>query len=210
MPGHSILYLGRGEFASDYLGELQTLPCCTYLTRSTALKLPEDASSIVDLILLQVGPMIAQSGRSLAEIIHELAPYPVIALTLKEHEHRGIAAVRAGAQGHICGDDVSVESQEKIFNHAVQRSRLQSRLSDTDVTVLSILNNINDGVIVADNAGHVLDINPAARTILGLGPRLQPDPTWEQTFCCIDEHGNNYRNSADLPLMRARSAEKYS
>ena len=210
MPGHSILYLGRGEFASDYLGELQTLPCCTYLTRSTALKLPEDASSIVDLILLQVGPMIAQSGRSLAEIIHDLAPYPVIALTLKEHEHRGIAAVRAGAQGHICVDDVSVESQEKIFNHAVQRSRLQSRLSDTDVTVLSILNNINDGVIVADNAGHVLDINPAARTILGLGPRLQPDPTWEQTFCCIDEHGNNYRNSADLPLMRARSGEKYS
>jgi diguanylate cyclase (GGDEF)-like protein len=28
-------------------------------------------------------------------------------------------------------------------------------------------------------------------------------------FCCIDEHGENYRNSADLPLMRARSGEKF-
>ena len=61
MSGHSILYLGRGEFAADYLGELASLPCCTYLTRSTAFELPEDASYIVDVVLLEAGPMIAQS-----------------------------------------------------------------------------------------------------------------------------------------------------
>jgi len=76
--------------------------------------------------------------------------------------------------------------------------------------VLSVLRNINDGVIVVDGDGHVLDINPAARTILGLGPRMQPDSTWGQMFCCIDEQGENYRNSADLPLMRARSGEKFT
>ena len=87
---------------------------------------------------------------------------------------------------------------------------MQSRLSNTDVTVLSILRNINDGVIVVDKQGHVLDINPAARSILGLGPRMQPDTTWEQTFCCIDGNGENYKNSASLPLVRARSGEKFS
>ena len=101
MSGHSILYLGRGEFAADYLGELETLPCCTYLTRSSSFELPEDASYIVDLILLEAGPLIAQSGQSLADLIGSLAPYPVIALTLKEHEHRGIAAERAGARDYI-------------------------------------------------------------------------------------------------------------
>jgi diguanylate cyclase (GGDEF)-like protein len=65
-------------------------------------------------------------------------------------------------------------------------------------------------VIVVDSAVHVLDINPAARTILGLAPRMQPDPTWEQTFCCIDGDGDSYRNSHDLPLVRARSGEKFS
>jgi len=58
--------------------------------------------------------------------------------------------------------------------------------------------------------GRIMDINPAGRTILGLGPRAQPDPTWEQTFCCIDGNGNAYRNSHELPLMRARSGEKFS
>ena len=210
MSGHSILYLGRGEFAADYLHELETLPSCTMLTRSNRLSLPEDAPFVVDLILLEAGPMIAQSGRTLAEMVQSLAPYPVIALTQKDNEHRGIAALRAGAQGYICVDDITVEAQEAVFDHAVRRNRLQRRLSDTDVNVLSILMNINDGVIVVDGAGHILDINPAARTILALGPRMQPDSEWEQSFCCIDENGNNYRNSADLPLVRALRGEKFS
>ena len=85
MSGHSILYLGSGEFAADYLGELETLPCCTYLTRSTKMELPDDASFIVDLILLEAGPSIAQSGQSLTDLINSLAPYPVIALTRSEY-----------------------------------------------------------------------------------------------------------------------------
>ena len=210
MSGHSILYLGRGEFAPEYLSELDTLSYCALLSRSPTYDIQADAPSVVDLVLIETGPMIAQSGKSITDLIHSLRDYPVVALTHKEHEHRGIAAVRAGAQGYICVDDVTVDGQEAIFEHAVSRHRLQRRLSDTDVTVLSVLRNINDGVIIVDAQGHVLDINPTARTILGLGPRVQPDPTWEQTFCCIDGNGENYRNSADLPLVRARSGEKFS
>ena len=109
MSGHSILYLGRGEFAADYLAELETLSCCTMLSRSNLLALPEDASSIVDVVLLEAGPLIAQSGKSFDELIQSLQPYPVVALTRKEHEHRGIAAIRAGAQGYICVDDITVD-----------------------------------------------------------------------------------------------------
>jgi diguanylate cyclase (GGDEF)-like protein len=210
MAGHSILYLGRGEFADDYLHELETLPCCALLTRSASLRIPVDAPSIIDLVLFEAGPAIAQSGQSIAELIGSFDKHPVIALTTRDREHRGIAAIRAGAQAYICVDDISVEGQEAAFAHAVQRHRLQQRLSDTDVTVLSILRNINDGVIIVDKHGHVMDINPAARTILALGPRMQPDTSWEQTFCCIDENGDNYRNSADLPLVRARYGEKFS
>ncbi len=210
MSGHSILYLGRGEFAADYLSQLQTLPCCTMLTRSTALKLPEDAAFIVDIVLLEIGPTIAQSGQSLNSVIQSLKPYPVVALTQKDHEHRGIAAIRAGAEAYVCVDDITVEDQDTIFDHAVRRGHLQRRLSETDMTVLSILRDINDGVIVVDGAGHVLEINPAARSILGLGPRSQPDATWAQSFCCVDDEGNTYRNSADLPLVRARNGEKFA
>ncbi len=210
MAGHSILYLGRGEFAAEYLSELETLPCCTMLTRSAELELPAEMPSVIDVIMLEAGPAISQSGKTLAALIRSLRGFPVVALTQKQHEHRGIAAVRAGAAAYICVDDISVEGQDTVLDHAVKRHYLQQRLSDTDVTVLSILKSINDGVIVVDRQGHILDINPAARTILALGPRLQPDPTWEQTFCCVDESGDSYRNAADLPLVRARNGEKFA
>jgi PAS domain-containing protein len=210
MAGHSILYLGRGEFATEYLGELETLPCCALLTRSAKLEVPVDAPSVLDIVLLEAGPAIAKSGQSLTELVSSLEDHAVVALTTRAREHRGIAAVRAGAQAYICIDDVSVEGQESVLQHAVQRHRLQHRLSNTDVTVLSMLRNINDGVVLVARDGHVLDINPAARSILGLGPRMQPDATWAQMFCCINEYGENYRNSADLPLARARSGEKFA
>ena len=69
MAGHSILYLGRGEFAAEYLSELETLPFCALLTRSAKLKVPRDAPSIIDFVLLEAGPTIARSGKSLAELI---------------------------------------------------------------------------------------------------------------------------------------------
>jgi diguanylate cyclase (GGDEF)-like protein len=210
MAGHSILYLGRGEFAADYLSELETLPFCALLTRSAKLEIPDDISSVLDIVLIEAGPAVARSGQSQAELIATLADFPVVALTTRDREHRGIAAVRAGADAYLCIDDVTVENQQAIYDHAAQRHRLQKRLSETDGTVLSVLRDINDGVIVVDDHCNILDINPAARSILGLGPRTLPDATWAQMFCCIDENGDNYRNSADLPLPRAMSGEKFS
>ena len=128
MAGHSILYLGRGEFATDYLGELETLPCCALLTRSAKLEVPVDAPSVLDIVLIEAGPAIAKSGQSLAELINSLGNHAVVALTTRAREHRGIAAVRAGAEAYICIEDISVEAQESVLQHAVQRHRLHHRL----------------------------------------------------------------------------------
>ena len=81
MSAYSMLYLGRGDTVASYLAELETLPCCSMLSRSAALRLPEDAPYSVDLVLLEVGPAIAQSGQTLPSLIRSLAPYPVVALT---------------------------------------------------------------------------------------------------------------------------------
>ena len=210
MSGHSILFLGRGDDAADYLAELETLPACSMLTRSAGLAVPAEAPSIIDLVILEIGPLVSGAEDSLNEIIHNLNDLPVVALTDKQHEHRGMSAMRAGADGYILHDDVSVEAQDAIFDHAVMRHALTQRLSETDTTVLSILKSINDGVIVVDLEGNILDINPAGRSLLGVGPRTQLDSGWEQTFCCVDAQGHAYRNSADLPLVRARRGEKFS
>ena len=78
MTGHSILYLGRGDFASEYLAELETLPCCTMLARSPELKVPVEDRELLYIVLLEASPVIAQSGNSLSALINTLRDYPVV------------------------------------------------------------------------------------------------------------------------------------
>ncbi len=207
MTAYSILFLSAGHGSRDYLAELETLPVCAGLERADSLP---DPGTLTGTELLLVDVDSPPEGASIETVLARYTAFPVVALTDRAHEHRGIAAVRAGANAYLLHDAVSVETQQAIFEHAVERHALTRRLSATDTSVLSILNSINDGVIVVDLEGRVLDINQAGRRILGLGPRSQPDAGWEQTFCCVDEAGNGYRDGGEMPLVRARRGIKFS
>ena len=210
MTGHTILYLGGDNFAESYIDSLKTDPICKWLHISDDMSVPSEIADEIDVILFEAGPAIARSGRSLQSFIHEFSDYPLIAITVHGQEHRGIAAVQAGAQGHICIDDIDAQEQASIFDHAIQRHKLLARLSDTDSTVLSILKSINDGVIVVDRHGHVLDINPAARTILGLASRERTAPEWDRRFCSIAADGISEIERDERPLTKACCGDKFS
>ena len=211
MAGYRILYLGRNEFAADFLATLETSAICRQLTRSQALdRAPEEAQGH-DLILFEAGPSIVQSGQSLATLANGLKPYPLIALTHHDQEHRGIAAVRAGAQAYLCIDrQLSEETRDATLEHATKRHHLLSRLSDSDSTVLSILNSISDGVMIVDRDGHLLDLNAAARTILGIPRRRRPPAGWAAEFGSIGIDGETAIDNPDRPVARACRGEKFA
>ena len=210
MAGHSILYLGRKDFAADFIEQLKASAGCSRFSQSESLDIPEHDADGIDLILFEAGPGIAQSGHSLQSLVESLRAYPLVALTQHNQEHRGIAAVRAGAQGYICIDDSSADTRDAVFDHARKRHRLLLRLSNADSTVLSILNSINDGVVIADRESNLLDINPAARSILGMTPRHRPEPEWTQSFGSIAADGKSLVDARDLPIPRACRGEKFS
>ena len=210
MAGRSILYLGDGEFAAGFCNKLQAYACCGDLVRHTELALPDDQPPRIDLIMFEPPARADDSVPSLRDLIEDLDGYPLVAVTDRDTEHRGIAAVRAGAQGYICIDDAGHIEIEAVIDHAIQRHRLLTRLSETDSTVLSILKSINDGAIVADRHGRVLDINPAARSMLGLTPRQRPTSKWARNFCNTAADGISEVEHDDLPLVKACRGEKFT
>ena len=210
MAGHSILYLGHGEFAAEYLEKLKASCSCSRISLSESLAIPWEAPDNIDIVLFEAGPAIAQSGLTLQKLINSLSHYPLVAVTVRQQEHRGIAAVSQGAQDYICIDDISEAEQENVFEHAIQRFRLMTRLSGKDGTVLGILNSINDGVIVVDRHGHVLDINPAARSILGLAARQRPDDLWGGRFCNLATDGKTLLDRDEMPITKSLSGQKFS
>ena len=210
MGGHSILYLGRNDFATDFLERLQGDEACSRLIQCESVRAFNQQAEEVDLVLFEAEPNMARVAKSPRSVIQSLGSYPLIALTTHEHEQRGVAAVHAGVQIHICIDDIDSEEQAAAFGHAIQRHKLLGKLSNSDTTVLSILSSINDGVIIVDRAGHVLDINPAGRSILGLRPRQRPEPGWVQSFCSIAADNKTGIELDERPLVKARRGEKFS
>src|ERR687898_1110761 len=69
-----------------------------------------------------------------------------------------------------------------VFANTTERKRTEEALRESEATLNSILNNLAEGVLVADTQGHVVFINSAARSMLGVpgGETLDelPDP-WE-------------------------------
>jgi diguanylate cyclase (GGDEF)-like protein len=208
MAGHSILYLGSEQFAPKYLTRLQARSCCSNLVHSTDF-LPPDGQNI-DLVLFEAGSTALRPAHKLQAFLQSGRGWPLVALTCREKEQQGIAAVRMGAQGYICVDDCEDGEQKEVLDHAVRRHRLLARLAAGDGTMLSILQSINDGVIVVDRRGHVLDINPAARSILGLKPRQHPPLRWELEFCSTGSDGKTRIDADELPLIKARKGQKFS
>jgi diguanylate cyclase (GGDEF)-like protein len=210
MAGRSILYLGASDFAAEFCDKLKGLTVCESFTGSPTLEIPEKAPKTIDLVIFEAGPLIAKSGNSLPAFIHKFSDWPLVAITRRDQEHRGIAAVRAGAQGYVCVEDVTDGDLTTVIEHAIQRHKLLKRLSDKDNTVLSILQSINDGVIVVDSQSHVLDINPAARSILGLAPRQYISPEWSKNFCRFGADGKTAIDHEELPLVKACRGQKFS
>ncbi|MBT8097005.1 MAG: EAL domain-containing protein [Woeseia sp.] len=210
MAEYTVLYLGRPAFAADYLQHLEQQPYCRRVYRCNELIAVEDMPRDVDIVLFQAGPDALLIGHALKDMQRAFSTRPFVALTDREHEHRGVAAARAGAQGYICIDDFGDAEQLALFNHVVQRHHLQARLSEADDTVLSILKSINDGALVVDRDGNLLDINPAARTILGLPQRGIPNGDWASSFCALSADGRTPLDAEMTPLYKARKGEKFS
>ena len=107
MTAHTILFLGNNESMSEYIDALEKSAICDHLIRAESIRMPSAQADNIDLILFEVGPQIVQSGQTLQSLIDDLSDYPTVAVTTRETEHRGIAAVRAGAQAYVCIDETS-------------------------------------------------------------------------------------------------------
>jgi PAS domain S-box-containing protein len=60
-----------------------------------------------------------------------------------------------------------------VFTNTTERKRAEEALRESEATLNSILNNLAEGVLVADTQGHVVFVNSAARSMLG-APEEEP------------------------------------
>ena len=98
-------------------------------------------------------------------------------------------------------------SRDELARQVVQRTAeltaSQKKLRRQTRIVQSILDNMADGVIVADEKGQFLVWNPAAEQIMGMGAQNVSPQRWTEIYGCYLPDGKTPCPPQDLPL-RAR------
>src|SRR6476646_2428058 len=98
-------------------------------------------------------------------------------------------------------------SHDELARQVVQRTAeltaSQKKLRRQTRIVQSILDNMADGVIVADEHGQFLVWNPAAEQIMGMGAQDVSPQRWTEIYGCYLPDGKTPCPPQDLPLARA-------
>ena len=87
MAGHSVLYIGRSNFAPEFLQRLQDDEACSRLTRCESVQSFAGVPAKIDLILFETASGMARTTETTQSINESLGSYPLIALIDQGHSN---------------------------------------------------------------------------------------------------------------------------
>ena len=127
------------------------------------------ATRPIDAVVLDCSRPDFDSFQACIQILGTDATIPVIALLDRADEATARDCLTAGAQDVLLKSDCEGGHLGRTIRHAVGRSQAMRDLAASKALLQSILQNVNEGVIVAGRDEKLLLVNPAARDLLGIG-----------------------------------------
>ena len=97
----------------------------------------------------------------------------------------------------IIRDITHHKAKENELRKAMEELREQNELME------ATFDSISDGIVVANQNGEFLYVNPAASRIVGMGPTEAPQEEWAETYGTFYPDRETPMETEDLPLIRA-------
>jgi len=146
----------------------------------------------------------------LEELRRHVPATPIVVITGTSND-MGLAldALRHGAQDYLIKGAASA-SIHRALRYAIERKQMEDALTRSETQLRrqnalleAILDNMADGVVVADREGKMLVLNPAAQRIYGVGLTDAGPEEWSTTYGTLNPETTTPMASYDLPLVRA-------
>ena len=141
---------------------------------------------------------------------------PVVVLSGLDDKQVALQATEAGAQDYVVKGDFSPEVLRRSIRHARARhkvlrelTRFAEEIRQREALLASVLDSIDEAVVVVEPAGRFALMNPAARRILG-GPTDVPPDQWSRHFGFFLPDGKTPFPAERLPLLRAMHGDSAS
>jgi PAS domain-containing protein len=123
------------------------------------------------------------------------------------NEELALKALPQGASDYVIKNYLDADLLQRTIRSAIERKHTRNALEEQTRILQSILNSILDGVIVANQEGEWLLINPAAKKVFGFAPNHDPSDGWPDHHDVFMTDGLTPYPEQDLPLTRARRGE---
>jgi PAS domain S-box-containing protein len=121
----------------------------------------------IDLVLLDLGLPDSQGLDTLRRLRDAAPGIPVIVLTGNVDQAIGLAAVSEGAQDYLVKGEVTGDSIARSTRHALQRSRAEASLRESEERFRSLYENSTIGLYRTTPDGAITLANPALVAMLG-------------------------------------------
>lgn len=161
----------------------------------------------IDIILLDLSLPDSQGAETLAKMHTAARGIPIVLMTGLEDEDLGLRLIQAGAQDYLVKGQVSAPLLSRALKYAVERNRLEEDLRSKTRFLQSVLDNMAEGVVMADETGTFQVWNQAAERIMGSGPASIGVDRWSEHYALFLPDRVTPYPARDLPLARAIRGE---
>jgi diguanylate cyclase (GGDEF)-like protein/PAS domain S-box-containing protein len=120
----------------------------------------------VECVLLDLGLPDAAGFEGLNALLERADAPAVIVLTGDTDTARGVEAVQRGAEDYLDKSRADVRALQQSVSYAVERSRSRASLQRALAHSKAVLSALADGVLVRDERGILVSMNPAAERML--------------------------------------------
>ena len=167
-----------------------------------------------DIILTDFNLPDAEGMPLLDELRKEVPDTPIVVIT-GQSQDLGLAldALRHGAQDYLI-KGATTSNIHRTLRYAMERKEMQDALTKSqnqlrrqNAVLQAMLDNMADGVVVADRNGRFLVFNRAAQRIYGLGMTDVAPEQWSERYGIFHAATSAPVASDSLPLVRAIHGE---
>jgi two-component system cell cycle sensor histidine kinase/response regulator CckA len=121
----------------------------------------------VDVVLLDLGLPDSQGLDTFVRARREAPDEPIVVISGLDDERVALEAVRSGAQDYLVKGRLEGKLLARVLRCAIERKRAEEALRAREAHYRTILENIGDGVFIADRNGRYLEVNPRGCELTG-------------------------------------------
>lgn len=164
------------------------------------------AAQHVDVVLLDLSLPDSFGLATLARLRAAAPVVPVVVLTGTNDEALALEALRQGAQDYLVKGQGDGDVVRRAARYAVERSRVDQALRDSEARFRAVFQNAGVGVILSAADGRFLEANPAFCAMVG----YSQDELKGMTFHCVTHPDDIADNDRLRDEMATGQRESYN